>query len=497
MNHGFEHPPARLSPHMNPFNLVTSDWIPVRMADGTSRLASLDAAFRHGHEIADLDCAPHERISLMRLLVCITHAALGAPDSPEDWGDFGDELETAAPDYLHRQDILPHFNLLGDGPRFLQVPVKSKCDPVPSGKLIFHFASGNNTTLFDHEGDNPHRHMPAGRIALALLSFQAFHPLYGKGHKGKGPCVDHSMLHTLCTGETLAATILANCLSADMICEHFPDVGRPVWELDASRPTDRQVATTSCLGRLVPRHRDLWLAGDCTGFFISTSCMEYPLFEAAREPSATVIALKKSEAAQRGLLSCRLDRAIWRDLHNIAVFRHAATQEGCAPLNLLVRHRREGGAIRIWTGGIIADKGKIIDAIESTFTIPAKMLREEGRGFYASGVEFADIQSKRLYLAVKTYGDEMKSASAPVAAAQRHFWHALDRDYEVLLDLVRDGSPMKFEERGNPWGDLVREAARKAYDHACPRQTPRQIQAFAAGLKKLPISKTKPSKEKQ
>jgi CRISPR system Cascade subunit CasA len=492
MNHGFEHPPARLSPHMNPFNLVTSDWIPVRMADGTSRLASLDAAFREGHEIADLDCAPHERISLMRLLVCITHAALGAPDSPEDWGDFGDELENAAPDYLHRPDILPHFNLLGEGPRFLQVPLKKTKQKPLLAFLEFKFAS--NPTLFDH-GAGEERTMSPERLALNLLTFQNFFIGGGMGSAanggvtGNGPAL--KFLHTFIIGCHLRETIRLNLLNKSAVS----DFGRPLWEQpNAASPND-------LLARLAPSPCKIWL--NSTNMWICQG-LEYSLESGAgaekklvfRDPFATMFGTKD------GVRFLRTDpsRALWRDLHLISELKAIEKfGEMAAPLNLLSHAPNlSGNDFTLWAGELIkGEKAVVVDAIESTFTIPKAMLSTEGHALYHAGVDFAEWQSSRLRDAVKEFGKAMKCEHPPVAAAQRHFWHALDRDYEVLLDLVRDGSPMKFEERGNPWGDLVREAARKAYDHACPRQTPRQIQAFAAGLKKLPISKTKPSKEKQ
>ena len=108
------------------FNLIANPWIPVRLADGgRHELLGLEELFRRADAIKDLDCAPHERIALLRLLVCITHAALGAPESPEEWDDFGSDISLKVPDYLNRAEIKPHFNLLGDGPRFLQVPVSS------------------------------------------------------------------------------------------------------------------------------------------------------------------------------------------------------------------------------------------------------------------------------------------------------------------------------------------------------------------------------------
>ena len=96
--------------------------------------------------IADLEAAPHERVSLMRLLVCLTQAALGAPEDDFGWPGFGSKLTTAVPAYLDRPDIHPHFNLLGPGPRFLQVKVPVREEPVPASKLMPQLATGNNPT---------------------------------------------------------------------------------------------------------------------------------------------------------------------------------------------------------------------------------------------------------------------------------------------------------------------------------------------------------------
>jgi len=75
-----------------------------------------------------------------------------------------------------------------------------------------------------------------------------------------------------------------------------------------------------------------------------------------------------------------------------------------------------------------------------------------------------------------------------VATAQQHYWHALDLQRQILLDLVNDPSPLgahNFGESPDPWSVAVRNAAHAAYDRACPRTTPRQIQAYALGLRRL------------
>jgi hypothetical protein len=92
----------------------------------------------------------------------------------------------------------------------------------------------------------------------------------------------------------------------------------------------------------------------------------------------------------------------------------------------------------------------------------------------------------------------MKQAAAPVEIAQRHFWNALELQRQLLLDLVKDPAPLgsaSFGEASDPWTLAVRKALFAAYDHACPRATPRQIEAYSLGLRRLrpKVSKSKTS----
>src|ERR1700747_1766644 len=100
------------------FNLVDSPWLPVRDHSGGPRILSLLELFQSPGEFADLDLRPHERVSVLRLLVCITQAAPGAPADSEDWNTFGNDLSDQATAYLLKWNFA--FNLFGDGPRFIQ-----------------------------------------------------------------------------------------------------------------------------------------------------------------------------------------------------------------------------------------------------------------------------------------------------------------------------------------------------------------------------------------
>lgn len=456
------------------FNLVDHPWIPVSI-EGKRELVSLADAFEKAGEIEDLDADPQARVSLTRLLVAITQAACGAPGSVDEWGNYGVNLDKEVAKYLGQPQIRAGFNLFGEGPRFLQTPVADGKD-VEITKLVFHRATGNNATLLDHRAMDEVQEMEPAEIALALLSFQNFYPLYGAGHKGKGPCVARSMAHAIPQGDNLKDTILLNCLTEDAINEHFPSFGRPIWETEEG-------ATTSYLGRLVPRHRPLTLQS-LTHFSLGSPGLEYPSFEEAREPSATVRVIQTKDGAVRGLLSCRLDRAIWRDLHSMMVVRQHELSEATAPLTLQVQARRGADISNIWVGGVIADKAKIIDTLESIFVIPATFF-QDGGARYRQGVEFAERVAGQLKAGGKAYDAALGGGTGAPGRVMAWYWHSLDRQAGELLRTCQDGEDIPYEERGSAWGEICRHAAWETYERACARRTPRQIQAFVEGLKKL------------
>ena len=482
---------------MPEFNLISDPWIPVRLADGSQRLLGLRDLFTQAPAIADLEAAPHERVSLMRLLVCLTQAALGAPEDDFRWPGFGSKLTTAVPAYLDRPDIHPHFNLLGPGPRFLQVKVPVREEPVPASKLMPQLATGNNPTPFDHSGGTERTFAPA-RLALALLTFQNFYPLYGAGYKGKGPCADSNMAHALLHGRNLEESILLNALDAETIADGFPGqgMGRPLWETGSADVSAQTNATRSYLGRLVPRHRNLWFHDDGTAFDLSNESLQYPNYEEAREPSSTVVVVKKTSGDERRLLALRMGRSLWRDLHALTVLRASRHQTQQAPPALQSHLRQfEKEDVHLWVGGLVTDlKAKILDTTESSFTVPHALFTDIGRAIYEQGVATAQIQSQQLYGAVKNYASSLKHESSPHESASRHFWNTLDQKSSLLLSLVADPARLEgrpIQEPDSLWGQTVRQAAHSAYGATCQRLTPRQHKAYIEGLRVLyPKSKT-------
>jgi len=483
---------------MTDFNLILHPWIPVRWSDGHHSLVGLDQLFRNAADIADLDCVPHERISLMRLLVCIAQAALGAPADYTGWPGFGDDLEKRVPAYLARPEIGMHFNLFGNGPRFLQSKANPGDKSYPACQMSFTMAAGNSPTLFDHFGESI-RVMEPAYLAGLLLCYQNFFVGGSMASKVKGNGPSLKMLHTFLCGDDLKQTILANCVDAELA----PNLGKPYWELGEPgqiKGDAAKQATETYLGRLVPLSCRLDVTGNSSdGYAIHIDQgLEYPVYPASLEPSATVVPWKE----EFRLLRADTGRGIWRDLHCLAVLRRSESQAQSAP-RILQSHiiEREEGDVDLWVGELIKAKdAKILDGIEDRFTVPHRFFTESGQMIYSKGVQHADTQSTCIFSAVKAYAESMMHSSPAVEVAQRHYWNALDQQRQTLLDLVKDGTLIlgkNFGESDDPWSLAVRKAAHAAYDHACPRATSRQIEAYALGLRRLrPKTAKTPSKSK-
>lgn len=487
---------------MTDFNLITHPWIPVRWLAGHHSLVGLDELFRRAAEIADLDAVPHERISLIRLLVCITQAALGAPADMFGWDEFGGDLEQAVPAYLARSEISPHFNLFGDGPRFLQCKAAAGDKSYPACQVSFTMAAGTSLTLLDHYGESP-RIMDPAFLARLLLCYQNFFVGGSMAEKVKGNGPSLKMLHTFLIGENLKWTTLANCIDAEL-AHNF---GKPYWELgtpDQIKGDSAKLVTESYLGRLVPLSCQLDVTGNLkSGFAVhisdGLSYLPYPPF---REASATLISWKQ----EFRLLRADIGRGIWRDLHCLAVLRRLDDSQAQTAPAILQSHikEHEQGAVNLWVGELIkGEKATIIDGIEDRFTVPYRLFTEIGQTIYSLGVLHASISADSkgcsLKEAVKAYSKSMRNNSAPVEAALRHYWNALDFQRQILLDLVNDDAPIRgknFGESDDPWSLAVRTAVRAAYDRACPRLTPRQLKGYAAGLRLLRKSSDLPSNRK-
>ena len=495
-------------------NLVGDPWIPVIFREGRSELICLKDAFDHGEAIRDLAATPPQRVALMRLLVCIAQAALDGPADEKDWENCKPRIAPAVLKYLERHFRAFELYAEADEGAFLQVPNLEPIENSVVEKLDFGLAAGNNAVLFDHEAGPEGRNFSHAWRALNLLTYQCFSAggmigvtrwkgvWTGKKPSGPGtsehaPCLDGGPLHTILRGEDLTTTIHANLLSRKIVSQPSQKIdpqhsslflkwGRPVWEAmpsSASDPIAKELAG-SYLGRLVPIARACRLTLSSAKITLCNG-LSYPKFPESREPSTTVV-LKKDGTPT--YLSIDLEKHPWRELSSL-ISTSPKHREGRA---LVLSHLRpdRNGSIDLWTGGLVADKGKVIDVAEWSFTLPFSLIDDMALLTYQQGVDLSAAAAKSLWAAVSAYCDDIKLNEAKTRRKKNYkaagvFWSQLDSRYSVLIETA--GNPNK--KIGDTWYREVRRAMFEAYDHTCPHETPRQIQAFAKGMQMLRLGK--------
>jgi CRISPR system Cascade subunit CasA len=500
-------------------NLATEAWIPIVWNGGKPGTVSLCDVFECGGEIQDLAVRPHERIALMRLLICVAQAALDGPADYEDWKGCQPRIVPPALEYLNRRRHA--FELFGNGQRFLQVANLKKSAKESDGdddegnstsKLDLALATGNNTTLFDNAGGSD-RTFTTAELALMLTTFQCFSPggrigvalwngreTPGKGSSNHAPCLAGGMLHSLLRGEHLLSTLQKNLLTKRQAEQFFgqDSWGHPVWELMPQQFADAVAvrnANRTYLGRLVPLTRAIWLADDCSSLLLANG-LDYGSFteDGWREPCATIVTRTVKGQPKRVVLQASIEKAAWRELHALTVKAISQNSNG-GPAAL--QNISDDEAFDLWVGGLVANKAKPVDTTESVFHIPATMLKETSQMVYEEGVRWAEVTEFRVMRAVSVYhkelGDnldrpEMRNRRQQIQGnATAQFWTDIESAVPGLLEVAAraDSLGLNHQWHGTVWGRSVWHAARAAYERSCPHETPRQIRASALGLKTL------------
>lgn len=494
-------------------NLVDDPWIPCIRKDGTIRPASLRECFACD-DIVDLAVRPHERVALMRLLLCVSYASTGIPEDYDAWEAMRERLAQAACAYL--DTWRDSFELFHPQKPFLQVAdlrsASKKESLTPCGKLDFALATGNNSTLFDHAALSERSFSPEW-LALNLLTYQMFSlgGLIGSvlwsgkataGTSCDGPCVSGSMLHTFLRRGSLFESVHANLLSEEELSGYRKLggdwQGRPLWECFPEGPDDREAvrnATETFLGRMVPLTRAVRLFSD-RAFMLLGDGLPFPSFANAKRPfpeevSATVVMSSKKN--ERFLLGVQPDRALWRQLAALTVRRHGYNVGGCAALV----HCREGQDVDLVVCGLARRQADVVDVVESVFHVPAAMFRTEGHDLYESEVEVAEAVARSLGFAVERYrqmvdggwqgrlklaGKDKADVLAMLKAqALRSYWTAVETALPQLWNMVRALGNEEFSLLQQNWRRHVCKSAEDAFFSSCGRDTERQMRAYVTG----------------
>jgi CRISPR system Cascade subunit CasA len=507
-------------------NVAFDPWIPVVTLSGERKLVSLGEVLTNGSGYADLAVRPHERVSLMRLFLCVAHAALNGPKDHKEWREVPKKLPNAVEKYLDKWK--DSFELFHKKKPWLQVATISKLrgskrsednpeEWTPVSKLNFSFATGNNSTLFDHGGLDEDRKIALEETIVSMLAFQCFSSggliaqVYWNGKQTKktskdSPCLPGSMVHTLLRENTLLDSIQANLpLYKDVrLTYDTSGMGKPVWEMVPTSFSDSRAienATATYLGRLVPMTRLIrlhpsgarMLLGD--GLVYPTHSDGFP-----PEPTATVIIRKNGEREERAVLSFRPSKALWRELHAIIVRRRSDGLGG--PLAL--RAIQDDRDCDLVVAALARDQATILDTIESVFHIPSKLRSPQGTVAYEEEVKTAEVVASRLGWAVGEYRKtldggwegRLKSAgpskgellSKLYSIATSHYWTVVERNLSLLFTHVTVLGTDDIVPTRSAWRKMLIAAGRGSYELACGQETPRQMKAFAEGWQKLVLT---------
>lgn len=507
-------------------NLAIEPWIPVLHRNGEHRMLSLYQVFHEGDKYTDFAVRPHERIALMRLLICVAQASLDGPKGPDEWEEAPSYLAVATDRYLEKwRDA---FDLFHPARPFLQIPMLQKDgDPTPVTKLDFALATGNASTLFDHDANKSgFRSFSPVHLALLLLTYLNFSPggliaqVKWNGQQtskssGDAPCISSSMYHSFVRGNNLFSTIQSNLLSKTTVHDFFgaDKWGRPIWEKMPSSFSDHDAvvnATETYLGRLVPLPRLVLLNAGGETMLLGDG-LRYPVFPLVpREPSATVVVSQD----KRMLLSGGR-RDIWRELPALIVKRHADGLGGA----LTITNVPDSESFDLCVGALLRKSGQaeVLDTMESVLHVPAGMQTDAGMGAYEAEVLLAENIARRLGWAVETYREhvdggwqgQLKAAGPKKrdlqnklhAKAKNHYWTSVEKLRPLLAEHVGAVGGDQVEESRSAWRKAVHGAARKCYWLTCGRETSRQMRAFALGWDRLfaPVSseKAEPALEDQ
>lgn len=501
-------------------NLCTDPWLPVRMKSGDCIRVSLEDLFQKGNEISDLVLAAHERVSIMRLLICIAQRAIDGPSDRDEWDECMEDIAPAAVKYL--QGWRHAFNLLGEDGAFLQVKGVEPCNDSSwksMGALSLSSAEGNNPTLFDNSAGKM-RSFSLAQTAIDLITFQNFAPggtmgtaVWAGEKTGKeasdkvpaAPCTPKSAIHQFIIGRNIIYTIWLNMCPIENIRAFRTGMGRPVWEQMPVKMDDceaRKNATLSYLGRLVPVSRTIKIAPDAQSCIVARG-LTYPVYDVNNKlqyfESSMSFDIKDGE---RFILGADLNRALWRSLPAIL---HRYGHKRLDMIGLDEEDLPEN--FGVWVGALVYDRAKVLGEIDdyferltryhvgsSAFAVQVKLMEYAAKGAnailgavkeYYNNIRPYQVSKNEKSKKSDVYEELIKKAHNN---SKLLYWGYLTARKDLYIKaigvLAQDGK--NGDGALDEWLSAICEGARETFNRVVPCDSVRQMAAWAGALRYLP-----------
>jgi CRISPR system Cascade subunit CasA len=475
------------------FNLINEPWLPIVDVG----LVSLRQLFTSpGYRT--LGGNPVQKIALTKLLLAVAQAAY-TPEDDDDWVTLGSQgMAEKCLTYLEKwQD---RFYLYGDKP-FLQMPEISKAAEQSLGAVLPEIATGNTTVYNAVQLEKVLNDADKALLILTLMGlalagkktdntvvltegYTEKRKPNGKGMSGKAGASIGFMgfLHSFLQGESILESLWFNLLTHEQIAEIglYPQgLGVAPWEImpqGEACPVALQLQK-SLMGRLIPVSRFCLLSDK--GMHYSEG-IAHPDYKSGVVDTSVAVDFTKKVPK---LIWVDSERRPWRFLTALLSFmevNNGGFQCYNISLNLL-RARQQAQKIGIWSGGlrVSSNAGEQYcsgtdDFVESTIVMESGDL---GGPWYAQlKLEMAELEqlAKIIYGSTKSFFADLGSHDAKQAAnASNLFWQLTERQFQKLLYDCEDSEKTKALRK------TFAGFARRAYDSQCPKDTARQLDAWA------------------
>lgn len=481
---------------MKQYLLTGEKWIPVLRRGGGFAEVSLLELFEKGNEIVDLSVPPAQRVALMRFLLCIVARSLPLPRNRREWESAGERIIPQAVAYLKKWELA--FDLYGEHP-FLQIVGLEKDWNTTLDKLDFTLASGHNHTLFDHsavETGRPHSSAWQARMLLVTQNFSPsgmISPNRWNGMKNNdltgniaSPALEGSPLHTFLLGDNLSETLHLNLIPQEELGSM--EIGIPVWEQPPENVKDLQKFKATLLGRLTPVSRAVRLPEKGEAASLAVAC-NYAQISEFIDP---YLANRRNEKKKTlSYVRIQPERHPWRELESLLALQPESSRLLTPPKHLLNRNWVPADKqLRLWCGGVFADKAKYKFSGEWLISFREELLsRDEFWNAFGHFVQDAEAVAGLLRSAIGMFwtnlgkaadGSSIKIEGGKKTAQEQAllgFWRKLDSLVPAFL--------ASAEESGGDFRSLyeqLRETAESFFLRVLPDQSPRGIMACAITL---------------
>jgi CRISPR system Cascade subunit CasA len=287
--------------------------------------------------------------------------------------------------------------------------------------------------------------------------------------------------HNFLLTETLQSSIWLNVFSQETILSfstYSEGLGEAPWQ-QMPEGEDCNTATKlkiSLMGRLIPLSRFCLLTEEGLHYSEGLAHMSYK--EGVIDPSMAVNYGGKDPKA----LWIDPEKRPWRQLTSLLSFISLTGQNGfdCYQIKFgLLRARKTVDKVGIWSGGlsVSSNAGEQYasgsdDYVESFVVLPSG---SENSWFEVLKIEMSalDALSKSVYGCTMSYAKDQKMEGDEQAAmATNLFWQMCEREFQNLIEACNQNNQKIMRKK-------FASFAQKTYDTYCPKDTARQLDAWA------------------